>query len=357
MLKNQIEAILQKWIDPHTDQNLIESKSLKRFEVTHEKVELDVTLGYPLGAYESVLSESLRSQIASVTPLPIELKLSVKIDAHVNGAHVPALKGVKNIIAVGSGKGGVGKSTVSFHLAQAIAKLGARVGVLDADIYGPSQPSMFGLTGTKPDISDGKFVPLVKNGMQTMSIGYLIGEDVPMIWRGPMIGKALQQIIADTAWDGIDYLIVDLPPGTGDIQLTLCQKIPVTGALVVTTPQDLALLDVRRACEMLKKLNVPILGVVENMSGHTCQACGHHEAIFGEGGGEKIATIIGETLFAHIPLDSRIREKTDSGAFFSNASDFHEAQLFEALALKVTGKIACMPKDYSSKFPTIKIEG
>jgi ATP-binding protein involved in chromosome partitioning len=229
--------------------------------------------------------------------------------------------------------------------------------VLDADIYGPSQPSMFGLKNQKPDIHEGKFAPVVREGMQTMSIGYLIGEEVPMIWRGPMIGKALQQIIADTAWDAIDYLIVDLPPGTGDIQLTLCQKIPVTGALMVTTPQELALLDVRRACEMLKKLNVPILGVVENMSRHSCRSCGHQEAIFGEGGGAKIAATLDAALLACIPLDSHIRETTDTGGFFSNAATFKEAALFSELALKITGKISCMPKDYSAKFPTIKIEG
>lgn len=209
----------------------------------------------------------------------------------------------------------------------------------------------------KPDVSDNKFIPIKRNDIETMSIGYLIGENVPMIWRGPMIGKALQQIVNDTAWDNLDYLVVDLPPGTGDIQLTLCQKIPVTGALIVTTPQDLALLDVRRAGEMLKKLNVPILGIVENMSGHTCQSCGHVEAIFGSGGGEKIAALFQETLFVHIPLDSHVREKTDGGSFFENEKAFKLASLFSELALKVTGKIASMPKDYSSKFPPIKIEG
>lgn len=357
MLKNQIEALLKEWIDPHTGQDLITSRSLKRLEVHDDKIEADLTLGYPTKTYETELQKALQAHIASTTSLSLTLKVTTKIEPHVNGAHVPALKGVKNIIAVGSGKGGVGKSTVSFHLAQAIAQLGARVGVLDADIYGPSQPSMFGLKDKKPEVRDNKFVPLERDGMQTMSMGYLIGEEVPMIWRGPMIGKALQQIIADTAWDAIDYLVVDLPPGTGDIQLTLCQKIPVTGALIVTTPQDLALLDVRKACEMLKKLNVPILGIAENMSGHRCQSCGHHEAIFGEGGGEKIAGMIEAPLLAHIPLDRRIREKTDTGGFFSSDAPFAHADLFTALALKVTGKIACMPKDYSAKFPNIKIEG
>jgi len=357
VLKNQLETLLKEWVDPLTEQNLITSKSLKRLEIKDDQVQMDVVLGFPLGSLETSVREALTKLIKPVTNLAVQMNFATKIVPHVNGAHMPALKGVKNIIAVGSGKGGVGKSTVSFHLAQAISQLGARVGVLDADIYGPSQPSMFGLQGSKPEVVDGKFVPLQRQGLQTMSIGYLIGEAVPMIWRGPMLGKALQQIMTDTAWDNLDYLVVDLPPGTGDIQLTLCQKIPVTGAIMVTTPQDLALLDVRRAAEMLKKLNVPIFGFVENMSGYSCKTCGAKDAIFGEGGGQKIAELFGEKLLVHIPLDSDIRLKTDAGQYFTEGAAFHYNHLFAELALKVTSQMAAMPKDYSAVFPTIKIEG
>lgn len=357
MLRNQVEASLKEWVDPCTGYSPLQAKSLKRIDVTDDKIQIDLVLGYPFGAYEAAMRQSLLSHLSSVTSLPIDLSMSTKIEPHVNGAHVPALKTVKNIIAVGSGKGGVGKSTVSFHLAQALSRLGAKVGVLDADIYGPSQPSMFGLSKVKPEVQDGKFIPVTRNGIETMSIGYLIGEEMPMIWRGPMIGKALQQIVMDTAWQSLDYLVVDLPPGTGDIQLTLCQKIPVTGAIMVTTPQALALLDVRRAAEMLKKLNVPLLGFVENMSGHQCRACGQTEAIFGEGGGIKIADMFSVELLGHIPLDSGIRETTDAGDFFSESNHFHQTAIFDTLALKVASQIARMPKDYSGTFPNIKIEG
>ncbi len=225
---------------------------------------------------------------------------------------LPNIPNVKNIIAVASGKGGVGKSTVSVNLALALLAEGARVGILDADIYGPSQPLMLGIH-EHPQTEDQKLLPIIRHGLQSMSIGYLVDESTPMVWRGPMVTRALQQLLMDTKWDALDYLVIDLPPGTGDIQLTLAQKIPITGAVIVTTPQDLALLDARRAIEMFQKVHVPILGIVENMSMHTCSSCGHDEAIFGEGGGERIAEEYKTELLARLPLLKAIRSHTDAG--------------------------------------------
>ena len=224
-----------------------------------------------------------------------------------------SLNQIKKIIAVGSGKGGVGKSTVAVNLALALAREGVQVGMVDADIYGPSQPAMLGAEGERPIFKEGSLVPIKRHGIQSMSMGYLIDQHAPVVWRGPMLGKALQQMLQDTQWEALDYLIVDLPPGTGDVPLTLCQKIPVSGAVMVTTPQDLALLDVRRACEMFNKMNVPLLGVVENMSIYHCPQCGHEEPIFGTGGAVKLAQQYGLTILGSVPLDIRIREMTDSG--------------------------------------------
>lgn len=247
---------------------------------------------------------------------------------------------IKNIIAVASGKGGVGKSTIAVNLALALAKTGARVGILDADIYGPSQPAMLGTVGKRPYLKDGKLLPVESHGIQSMSIGYLVEASAAMMWRGPMIGKAMQQMLQDTAWVDVDYLIVDLPPGTGDIQLTLCQRIPVNGAIVVTTPQDLALMDVTRACEMFNKLKVPILGVVENMSTYHCAQCGHEEKLFGEGGGHKLAEQFDIDLLGHIPLDINIRKMTDSGEpTVIKDPNGANAKCFYDIAQKITTKL------------------
>jgi ATP-binding protein involved in chromosome partitioning len=264
---------------------------------------------------------------------------------------------VKHIIVVGSGKGGVGKSTVSVNLALALLKTGAKVGLLDADIYGPSQPAMLGTEDQKPVLVGKTFEPVMSHGLQTMSIGYLIDKSVAMVWRGPMIGKAIQQLLEETKWHDLDYLIVDLPPGTGDIQLTLCQKITINGAVLVTTPQDLALLDVRRACEMFTKLNVPIMGVVENMSVYHCPQCGHEEAIFGQGGGEKIAKEYQLSMLGTIPLDGHIREMTDAGhPPVVQAPESHYAKAFQVVAENLIKKIAAQPKNYASIFPKIVVE-
>jgi ATP-binding protein involved in chromosome partitioning len=266
-------------------------------------------------------------------------------------------KNVKKLIAVASGKGGVGKSTIAINLALALSKAGAKVGLLDADIYGPSQPTMLGSAGERPVIKDRTIQPIIRHGIQSISIGNLVDGTAAMVWRGPMLGKALEQLMYDTQWD-VDYLVVDLPPGTGDVQLTLCQKISVSGAVIVTTPQDLALSDVRRACEMFNKLNVPILGVVENMSVYHCSHCGHEARIFGEGGGDKLATEYGLELLASIPLDMRIREMTDGGhPIVVQAPDSRETKLFCEMADKVSAKLAAQPKDYSAKFPKIVVEG
>lgn len=267
------------------------------------------------------------------------------------------VKGVKKIIAVASGKGGVGKSTVSVNLALALAKNGAKVGLLDADVYGPSQPLMLNAQGEKPVVKNGLLQPIIRHGLQSMSMGYLVGEDAAMVWRGPMIGKALQQLIHDTEWTDLDYLVIDLPPGTGDIQLTLCQRIPLNGAVIVTTPQDLALADVIRACEMLNKLSVPILGVVENMSVYHCSKCGHEERVFGAGGGDKLAERFDAEILGRVPLDMRIREMTDHGnpTVVADPESVH-TNTFVKIAEQLVKKVAAQPKDYSGLFPKIVVE-
>lgn len=265
---------------------------------------------------------------------------------------LPGISGVKNIIAVASGKGGVGKSTVAVNLALALVAQGFRAGILDADIYGPSQPLMLGVH-QHPETQDQKLIPIVKYGLQSMSIGYLVDETTPMVWRGPMVSRALQQLLQDTKWDNLDYLVVDLPPGTGDIQLTLAQKIPVNGAVIVTTPQDLALLDARRAIEMFQKVRVPVLGVVENMSVHVCTQCGHSEAIFGSGGGESIAQQYGVELLGQLPLARSIREQTDQGTPPVVAEpDGDIAKSYGAIAQEVVQRL----KKLTSKFPKIVVE-
>ncbi len=267
------------------------------------------------------------------------------------------LPNIKNIIAVASGKGGVGKSTTAVNLALALSQEGARTGILDADIYGPSQPLMLGVT-TRPDIKDKKtMLPVMAHGIQSMSIGYLIDETSPMVWRGPMVSMALQQLLNDTHWDNLDYLIIDLPPGTGDIQLTLAQKIPVTGAVIVTTPQDLALLDARRACEMFRKVNVPVLGIIENMSLHICSECGHQEPIFGTGGGAAMAEQYGVELLGQLPLDIRIREQTDEGKPTVAADpESANAILYRDMARRIMAKLALQAGNESGKFPSIVIK-
>lgn len=358
MLQKELENKLSAYRDPYLNQDLISMGAVRQINIAKDHVELNIAFSYP---NESIKAEITHQLHALLSPLvkekPLKINLLTNIIARANQQGLPALPSIKNIIAVGSGKGGVGKSTVAVNLAIALAKEGAHVGLLDADIYGPSQPAMLGVANQKPVIKDKSIHPIKSHGIQSMSIGYLINENAPMVWRGPMLGKALQQLLHDTAWENLDYLIIDLPPGTGDIQLTLCQKVPVNGALIVTTPQDLALLDVKKACEMFNKLNVPILGIIENMSSHQCSQCGHQETIFGAGGGEKLAKQYGVCLLGSIPLDAYIRQTTDAGnpPVTADPENTH-AKLFCEIARKSAAQLSLQPKNYSAKFPKIVVE-
>jgi ATP-binding protein involved in chromosome partitioning len=356
--QNEIEMRLGQYHDPRLGTDLVTAKAVKRVHVDFDQIHIEITVGYPNNGVSDEMAKSLSEWLSPVIgDKSLNLRLSSRIEAHSGKQGVPGLPNIKNIIAVASGKGGVGKSTVAANLALALAAEGAATGLLDADIYGPSQPTMFATTGMKPLIENKSFVPVESHGIKTMSIGYLVDGGAPLVWRGPMIGKAMQQMIHETSWGNLDYLVIDLPPGTGDIQLTLCQKIPVSGAVIVTTPQDLALEDVRRACEMFAKLNVPILGVVENMSLFHCPQCGHEEKIFGEGGAAKLAKEYGLTVFGSIPLDIKIREQTDSGSpsVVSDPEGYH-AGIFRDIARKAAGKLSLQAKDYSSRFPKVVVE-
>lgn len=357
MIKKIIEERLATYKDPYLQEDFLAAKAVKEININAHEVKINLVLGYPCNTIKDNIINELKKILLPVLPnLTLSVQVTQHIEAHTNRSQLPALPNVKNIIAVGSGKGGVGKSTVAVNLALALAR-DARVGILDADIYGPSQPTMLGASEQKPEVHDRTLMPVERFGLQTMSIGYLVAAQTAMVWRGPMLGKALQQLFQDTQWDNLDYLVIDLPPGTGDIQLTMCQKIPVSGALLVTTPQDLALLDVRRASEMFKKLNVPLLGVVENMSHYQCEACGHTANIFGAGGADKLAQEFAMSTLAYIPLDTQIRALTDSG-IPPVIADARSAvsQIFIELARKVGARLALQPKDYSSKFPKIVVE-
>lgn len=357
MLNQEIEAKLAKYQDPYLGINLIAAKALKNISVTDKEIHIELVLGYPHQGVQTDTLTALHDLLAPVAAnKSIHIKLSSNIVAH-GKPGIQALPQVKNIIAVASGKGGVGKSTVAVNLAHALLKEGARVGILDADIYGPSQPTMLGAANQKPKIENRTIQPIERHGLQSMSIGYLVDPSAAMVWRGPMLGKALEQLMYDTQWQNLDYLIVDLPPGTGDVQLTLCQKMPVSGAVIVTTPQDLALMDVRRACEMFNKLSVPILGVVENMSTYQCENCGHSQAIFGAGGGDKLAQEFQVNMLGHVPLHMRIREMVDSGeALVTQAPNHEYTKIFTEIARKTAAKLALQTRDYSAKFPKIVIE-
>lgn len=358
MLQKELEKTLAHYTDPYVEKSFGESKAVKSVCIEEGKVTIGVQLGYPCAIYKSSIAAALKGLLNPlITDKKIQIDVTSQIDAHVGKPGIKGLSFAKNIIAVGSGKGGVGKSTVAVNIALALAREGAQVGLLDADIYGPSQPAMLGLQGKRPEIKGRLLTPIKCQGIQSMSIGYLIDQNAPMVWRGPMLGKALQQLLQDTQWQNLDYLIIDLPPGTGDVQLTLCQKIPLTGALIVTTPQDMALLDVKRACEMFNKLQVPILGVVENMSIHHCPNCGHEQSIFGEGGGERLAKEYRLPFFGGIPLAVKIREMTDSGSPPAGAEDENPfREVFFEIARKVAAKISLFPKDYSALFPKISME-
>jgi ATP-binding protein involved in chromosome partitioning len=352
-----LTTALQTVRDPHTGQDFVSTKALKNLQIDGADVAFEVVLGYPAKS----LIPGLRQQlIAAAKTVPgvgnVSVQVRSEIIAHAAQRGVQLLPQVRNIIGVASGKGGVGKSTTSVNLALALAAEGARVGLLDADIYGPSQPMMMGITG-RPSSQDGKTMdPLENHGVQVMSIGFLVNEDDAMIWRGPMATQALEQLLRQTNWQDLDYLIVDMPPGTGDIQLTLSQRVPMTGAVIVTTPQDIALLDAKKGIRMFEKVGVPILGLVENMAIHVCTQCGHAEHIFGADGGKRLAGEIGIDYLGALPLARSIREQADSGQPTVVADpDGEHAQLYKALARQVALKIAAKAKDFSAKFPSIKI--
>lgn len=358
MLQQQIEARLAQYRDPYLDLDLVSARAVKNITVLSDQVRVDILLGYPCQSIKQETAQKLQAWLEPAAGgKKIEISINSQIEPHAGRQGIPGLPNIKNIIAVASGKGGVGKSTVAVNLALALARDGANTGILDADIYGPSQPMMLGAVGEKPVIKDRTIQPVRRHGLQAMSIGFLVDGSAAMAWRGPMLGKALEQLMHDTTWEALDYLVVDLPPGTGDVQLTLCQKIPVTGAVIVTTPQDLALLDVTRACEMFNKLNVPMLGVVENMSLYHCSNCGHEEHLFGAGGGQKLARQYNLALLGQIPLHMRIRELTDSGTPpVAQEPQSGYSQRFAEIARSAAARLSLQPKDYSAKFPKIVVK-
>ncbi len=356
--RESIEAAIGTFTEPHYGTDLVSAKCVKQIDVDGDAVAVKIVLGYPANGYSETLQAELKKVIGSVEGVDsVALDISFKILAHSVQQGVKRKSNIKNIIAIASGKGGVGKSTTAVNIALALSAEGAVVGILDADIYGPSQPRMLGISG-KPGSQDGNSLdPMEHYGVQAMSIGFLIDEETPMIWRGPMVTQALEQLLNDTQWRGLDYLIVDLPPGTGDTQLTLAQKIPVSGAVIVTTPQDIALLDARKGLKMFEKVEVPILGIVENMSTHICSQCGHEEHIFGAGGGAAMAEENGIELLGSLPLDISIRKLTDSGNPTVVADpDGEIAAAYRQIARKTAAKLALKAKDHSATFPSIVIQ-
>jgi ATP-binding protein involved in chromosome partitioning len=353
-----VQGSLHSLIDPNTGRDFVSTKSVRKLQIDGGDVAVDLQLGYPAKSQHEALRKLVQAALASLPGVgKVSVTIGHKIASHAVQRGVKLVPGVKNIIAVASGKGGVGKSTVAVNLALGLAAEGAQVGVLDADIYGPSQPMMLGITG-RPESKDGKTLePMEAWGVQAMSIGFLIDADTPMVWRGPMVTQALEQLLKDTNWRDIDYLVVDMPPGTGDIQLTLAQKVPVTGAVIVTTPQDIALIDARKGLKMFEKVGVPIVGVVENMSIHVCSNCGHAEAIFGQGGAQRMSKDYNVPFLGGLPLDIKIREQADSGRPTVVADpDGPTAAIYKEIARKTAIFVAQKAEDFSAKFPNIVIQ-
>jgi ATP-binding protein involved in chromosome partitioning len=351
--------ILSAYVDPWLGRSLGELGAVRDLRLDGSRLLASLTLPVPVIGYQSELEDALSAALAAGgVSQALQLTLAADIVAHAVQKQLKPLERIRNVIAVASGKGGVGKSTVAANLALAWAAAGARVGLLDADIYGPSQPLMLGLTGQRPTSADGKRIqPLAAHGVKAMSIGMLIDPDQPMVWRGPMVTQALTQLLADTDWGELDYLVVDMPPGTGDIQLTLAQRVPVAGAVIVTTPQDIALADARKGIKMFEKVAVPVLGVVENMSLHVCSKCGHEEAIFGEGGGERLAAECNATFLGKLPLDARIRAEADGGRpTVVAAPDSARGRAYRDLARRTAAALALRGRDRSSLFPKIVVE-
>jgi ATP-binding protein involved in chromosome partitioning len=355
-----VQSALKQLTDPNTKKDFVSGKSVKNIRITGNDVSLDILLGYPAKSVWNEIRALVENHLQGVLPGvgKVSADVSSKVVPHAVQRGVRPVDGVKNIIAVASGKGGVGKSTTAVNLALALAAEGARVGMLDADIYGPSQPTMLGVSG-KPVSKDGQSIePMEGHGLQVMSIGFMIdSDDAPMIWRGPMATQAFDQLLHQTRWDGLDYLVVDMPPGTGDIQLTLAQKVPVTGAVIVTTPQDIALMDARKGFRMFDKVGIKMLGIVENMSTHICSKCGHEEHIFGSGGGERMCADYGIEFLGALPLDIRIREQADSGApTVAVDPDGKISREYKQIARRIAVKIAEMAQDHSAVFPKIVVQ-
>jgi len=357
---NALTSALGAYVDPYAGQSLAEAQAVREVKPTADGgYTARIVLGFPVGGYQKELSEALVRHLAAAginVPLTVELQADIK--AHAVQRNLKPLEQIKNVVAVASGKGGVGKSTVAVNLALAWAAQGARVGILDADIYGPSQPLMLGLEGQRPASTDGKHLqPVMSHGIGAMSIGFLVDAEQPMVWRGPMVTQALTQLLSETHWGNLDYLVVDMPPGTGDIQLTLAQRVPVAGAVIVTTPQDIALADARKGLKMFEKVSVPVLGIVENMSIHVCTNCGHAEHIFGAGGGARMAQQYDVKLLGELPLDAHIREEADSGRpTVVAAPDSARAKAYFEMARRTAAALAIRARDRSSVFPKIVIE-
>lgn len=356
--KEQVEAAIKEYSEPHLGQDLVSAGCIKGVEIEGDRVKVKVVLGFPAKTVAAMLAAKVEETVIGLAGVvEAEVDVTWSVVAHSVQKSLKPIDNVKNIVAVASGKGGVGKSTTAVNLALALSAEGAKVGILDADIYGPSQPRMLGITG-KPESTDGNTLePLNSYHLQSMSIGFLIDEETPMIWRGPMVTQALEQLLNDTNWSELDYLVIDLPPGTGDTQLTLAQKVPVSGAVIVTTPQDIALLDARKGLKMFQKVEVPVLGIVENMSIHICSKCGHEEHIFGEGGGRAMAEQYGIRLLGALPLDIDIRQETDSGKPTVVAQpDSRSSEIYREIARKTAAKLSLQAKDYAAKFPRIVIQ-
>ena len=355
--EERIRQALAAEPDPYLGTDLVAAEAVTAIEIDGDTAIVKIHLGFPIDRYRPELEQRLHTAVSAIDDVAITFEIDSRIVARKVQKGTKPLPEIRNIIAIASGKGGVGKSTTAANLALALKQEGAKVGVLDADIYGPSQTRMLGSHG-RPDSPDGKSMePKISYELQTISIGNLIEEDTPMIWRGPMVTGALEQLLNDTNWRDLDYLVVDLPPGTGDIQLTLCQKIPVSGAVIVTTPQDIALLDARKGLKMFEKVNVPVLGIVENMSVHVCSQCGHAEHIFGAGGGESIAKQYDIELLGSIPLDISIREGVDNGRpTVAIEPESEIAAAYRDIARKIAAKLALRARDHSAKFPNIVIQ-
>jgi len=353
-----VQEALKALLDPNTGIDFVTAKNLKNLRVDDGDISLDIVLGYPAKSQFDTIRKSVINALRAMPDVKnVSVNVTSQINAHAVQRGVKLLPDVKNIIAVASGKGGVGKSTTAVNLALALAAEGAKVGILDADIYGPSQPMMLGITGRPESVEENSIEPMEGHGLQASSIGFLIDDDAPMVWRGPMVTSALEQLLRQTRWRDLDYLIVDMPPGTGDIQLTLSQKVPVTGVVIVTTPQDVALLDARKGLKMFEKVGVPIVGIIENMSTYVCPKCSHEEHIFGSGGGEKMCKEYGVDFLGALPLNLSIREDADAGRPTLVADpDGAISAIYKNIARQVAIRIATLSKDMSSKFPNIVVQ-